>query len=699
MFAELVKCATLLLALSAFYRLIVRFCDQDGLKKQLLSGCLFGGICVVGMIIPLEIAPGVIFDARPVILSTAGLFGGPVVGGLATTISAAYRLWIGGQGTVPGIGIMISSMFLGLLYRHFIHGKTAALGPIQLLVFGFIVNTTGIAWSALLPPEVTAKLMDAVAIPFVLTFTAATLLLGMLLKDIEHNHRLSKNLIDSEARLLQAQRTAHIGHWSRDLATGEIEWSDEVYRIFGLDPGTHIPRAENTESIIHPDDLEPFKAAINQISEHGGKHESDVRIINCTGITRWGRFKTERVDVGGDKALEICGTLQDITEHKNLEAELVRSQTTMQRTLLDLNNQKHVLDLHAVVATTDRKGNIVYANRMFCELSGYQHHEIIGQNHRMINSGHHSRAFYTNMWQTICAGNVWKGDLCNRAKDGSLYWVTTTIAPLRNCAGEIDQFIAIRTDITVRKKGEQKLLEQTEKAELANRAKDQFLAHMSHELRTPLNAILGFSSLINSQAFGPLHNERYKEYSQDIYRSGKFLLEIITDVLDVARIETGEAEPDVTEVIMPQILSSSIKMVTGSAKKKNISITQHVESDMSVIHADVRHMKQILLNLLTNAVNFTPDNGNVTIEAGEIDGFIVVQIIDTGIGIDAENLETIFEPFSQVRESSLHSCGGTGLGLSLSKKLTELNGGALKLASVVGVGTTATLSFQKPGLG
>ena len=230
-------------------------------------------------------------------------------------------------------------------------------------------------------------------------------------------------------------------------------------------------------------------------------------------------------------------------------------------------------------------------------------------------------------------------------------------------------------------------------ASAADHAKSQFLATMSHELRTPLNAILGFSEIMTSETFGPLGNSRYREYSQDIFRSGKHLLALINDVLDFTRADAGELHMHEEDVDVAEAVKDAIRMIEAQASLQEIAIGTSLPSSLPPLRADHRRVRQILLNLLSNAVKFTPDGGKVEIEASlDADG-LVLRVSDTGIGIAESDIPLALERFGQIDSDLSRKYEGTGLGLPLSKCLMEHHGGTLEIESELGRGTTVTLTF------
>jgi len=346
------------------------------------------------------------------------------------------------------------------------------------------------------------------------------------------------------------------------------------------------------------------------------------------------------------------------------------------------------------VIITDLRGNIEYVNRKFTTLTGYSREEVLGKNPRLLKSGRQSPTVYEELWRTIVAGREWRGELCNRKKNGELYWELAAISAIRRDDGTIAHFIAVKEDITDRKGMEELLRQAKASAEAANLAKSQFLANMSHELRTPLNSILGFSQLLEMQGTdrtgrpGAL-TDKQREYLRWIRDGGEHLLDMVNDVLDLSKIEAGkvdlEKKPFETATLIRRVLTT----VRSLAAKKHLHIDTVVDPDLGFLDADEVRIKQVLYNLLSNAIKFTERERRIGVEAHGRGETCEITVWDEGIGIAVGDRERIFEPFEQLRKG--HEGHGTGLGLTIVKNLVELHGGEVSVESEVGAGSRFTV--------
>ncbi len=367
-----------------------------------------------------------------------------------------------------------------------------------------------------------------------------------------------------------------------------------------------------------------------------------------------------------------------------------------QKALSALESQKLAMDQHSIVATTDPYGRITYANDKFCKISQYSREQLIGQTHRIVNSGLHPRAFWAEVWKTIETGKVWNGEVCNRAKDGSLYWMDSTIVPFKDEAGRITHHTAIRTDITERKIAESAATEAKAAADDANRAKSDFLANMSHEIRTPMTAILGFAENLldadqsESEKVNCVHTIR---------RNGESLIDLINDILDLSKVEAGKmtVESRVCEPCRVIAEVASLVRVRADAKVLPFNI-EYIGAIPETIYTDAARLRQVLINLIGNAIKFT-ETGTVRIATRLVDDgdtpCLQFDVIDTGRGMTEDQVAKLFQPFMQADNSTTRNFGGTGLGLTISKRFAELLGGDITVATTeLGVGTTfrATIS-------
>lgn len=274
---------------------------------------------------------------------------------------------------------------------------------------------------------------------------------------------------------------------------------------------------------------------------------------------------------------------------------------------------------------------------------------------------------------------------------GEEIWFQDIKFPIRDDQGEMVAIGSIGVDITSAKNAQEELIDAKEHAEAANQAKSQFLANMSHELRTPLNAILGFSEIIARQAIGPVDAERVRAYAVDIHESGKLLMKIINDILDLSKIEAGRLTLVDGPCDLHDIARTTLNLVGNAAQTKNLRLTNALPRDLPVVRGDERALTQVLLNLVNNAVKFTLPGGEITLEAALVTDGLALSVIDTGIGIAADDIPLVFSAFGQVEDAFVRGHEGAGLGLPITRALVELMGGKLDLHSRLGIGTRVTI--------
>ena len=375
--------------------------------------------------------------------------------------------------------------------------------------------------------------------------------------------------------------------------------------------------------------------------------------------------------------------------------------------MVELQFQKHALDQHAIVSISDSDGLITYINQRFMDVSGFTREELIGSNHRIIKSDVHSPEFYENMWSTIKQGNIWHGEICNQGKSGEKYWVSSTIVPFLDENNKPEHYMSIRTDITKRKLAESAMMEAREDAENANRAKSQFLSNMSHELRTPMNAIMGFGQLMKIDEEDPLTKAQLENLNE-ITKASNHLLELINEVLDLAKIEAGRIDLSIEAVVVSEVVTESLQLIMPLAQARGIEICltrdgiDHTPEQLlqqhNAVRADRIRLKQVFLNLLSNAVKYNTEKGGITISCDcTEDNQTRISVTDTGAGLSQEQQLKLFKAFNRLgaEQSGIE---GTGIGLVITKNIVELMGGNIGVESLPGKGSTFWIELPNESL-
>ena len=383
-------------------------------------------------------------------------------------------------------------------------------------------------------------------------------------------------------------------------------------------------------------------------------------------------------------------------EHNNTQRELekkVEERTkSLESTVKLLNQYKKAVDFSAIVPKTDKYGFISYVNEEFIKISKYTQEELLGKKHNIIRHEDMPNEVFEDLWETILNKQIWKGQIKNKAKDGSSYYVLTTIVPILNMQDEIEEFLAIRLDVS-------NVVKSQIQAQRADEAKSIFLANMSHEIRTPLNAIIGFSELLSKNE--ELKKENKKQ-AQIIQTSANSLLSIINDILDISKIESGNFDITIEKTDLYFISEHVVELFSKKASEKEINLIFNLDKKIPLcVLTDGIRIRQVLSNLLSNAIKFTKEQGEISLNINLIEEKkdkckIRFEVKDNGIGIAKEKLETIFKPFIQVDHKSNREYEGTGLGLSISSHIIQSLGSKIEVQSDINKGTSFSflLSFD-----
>ncbi len=347
------------------------------------------------------------------------------------------------------------------------------------------------------------------------------------------------------------------------------------------------------------------------------------------------------------------------------------------------------------IIITSPQGSIEYVNPYFCTTTGYEAEEVIGRNPRFLSAEVAPPEKYRELWQAVLHGRQWEGEFLNRKKNGELYWEQTCISPVIDDQGVITSLIGIKIDITERKVAERNLLAAKNAAEAATRAKSEFLANMSHEIRTPMNGVIGMSDLL---ADTPL-NEEQQRFMNAIRSSADHLMGLINDILDFSKIEAGKIELDSSPFLLRPFIGNALRSMAGKAAERSLELTEMIDSELpDSLEGDPGRLRQILLNLLSNAIKFSK-NGEVKVDVGlesRNDNYLTIRfsVHDQGIGIPENKLEMVFDSFTQADASTTKNFGGTGLGLTISRRLAELMGGRIWVESTPGKGSTFSFTVN-----
>jgi two-component system cell cycle sensor histidine kinase PleC len=499
-------------------------------------------------------------------------------------------------------------------------------------------------------------------------------------------------------RIDTALNRGRCGLWDWDLARGRIFWSQSMFDILGLKAKDDLLSFGEVNALVHPDDVQLYDLAADLVEARTSTIDHAFRMKHAGGHWIWLRARCEVVRQPGGTGPHLIGIAVDVTEQKIL-AEQTEAADMRLRDAIETIPEAFVL--------WDVDDRLVLCNSNFQSLHSLPDEQIVaGASYESVVAAG-SRPMVRNTLLTadpsVPGARTFEAQLDDgrwlhiserRTKDGGYVSIGTDITAIKAHEEKlIDSERRLMATVQDLRASQQRTAELAEKyaaektrAEEANQAKSKFLANMSHELRTPLNAIIGFSEIMESGMFGPLGAEKYQEYCNDIHGSGQYLLDVINDILDMAKIEAGRIRLDFEDLDLDALLAESMRVVAARADDKSLKLKARISPDLS-LRADRRALKQIVLNLLSNAVKFTPAGGRVTVRGRASHECIVLSIADSGIGIAKDALTKLGRPFEQVESQLTKSYQGSGLGLAIAKSLVELHGGSMRIRSALGKGT------------
>jgi two-component system cell cycle sensor histidine kinase PleC len=548
---------------------------------------------------------------------------------------------------------------------------------------------------------------------FTVTLAVLVLLGGAFHWQAARAAEADRTLAVATERLDKALDRGRCGLWDWDIARGRIFWSRSMYDMLGLQPsGDFLSYGEVAER-LHPDDEPIDRHAEMMLRGERSSFDQEFRMRHRDGHWVWLRARAELAPAPSEQAPHLVGIVIDTSQQKvadrlNQEAEL-----RLKDAIENISEAFVLWNSDNQLVMCNSKYQQFHSLRASACIPGTPYEDVARAAKEPVVRQRvplaHGEIPEGNTFEVQLGDGRWLQINERRTKDGGFVSVGTDITALklheeRLLESERELMNTVRDLQKSRlalEQQSQRLADLAEKysrektrAEEANRSKSEFLANMSHELRTPLNAIIGFSEVMVQQFFGTLGSDKYLDYARDIHRSGQYLLDVISDILDMSKIEAGRLQLEIKPNSIPAIIEESWRIVAPRAQEGKVEISIKVPKTLDV-DADKRALKQVFINILANAVKFTPEGGRVSVTAKRQDKTIIIIVADSGIGIPARDLEKLGRPFEQVENQFTKTKSGSGLGLAISKSLVELHGGSLIIESEERKGTTVTVLLPR----
>jgi len=507
--------------------------------------------------------------------------------------------------------------------------------------------------------------------------------------DVTEKRAVEAALKRSEETYARAEAIAHIGSWDWDIATGALRWTDEIYRIFGLAPQSFGATYSAFLDSIHADDRQQVVDAVDaSVADANVPYSIGHRVVRPDGEMRVVHERGLVYRDADGKPVRMIGTVHDVTEQKRSDEELRRYREHL---------QELVQERTAMLQEAQRigrmgnwrwdvaSGQIAWSDEIY-RIFGHQPDAFSPSYERFIATLHPDDVARIKQSEHDAFSRGERHSIDHRIvlPGGEVRWVHEEAIATVDESGSPISLAGTVQDITERKQVEQAMAQAKEAAERANRAKSEFLSRMSHELRTPMNAILGFSQLLKIEVLTP----DQQVFVREIHRAGDHLLELIDELLDLACIEAGKLPIAVKATPLRPLAEQAVQLIQPLLRKMELTLVNQCERDIAVA-ADPTRLKQVLVNLLSNAAKYNRQGGSISIGSQLLDGERVrLSVADTGAGIAAEKLGLLFQPFERLGVSELTAIEGTGIGLAISKRLIELMGGTIGVDSAPGQGST-----------
>jgi two-component system, cell cycle sensor histidine kinase PleC len=528
---------------------------------------------------------------------------------------------------------------------------------------------------------------------------------------VKRAREADETFLEANLRIETALSRGRCGLWDFDVANRRLFWSGSMYEMLGLPPAGNVLSFADAARMMHPTDGNLYALA-RAISRGNAKQVDQVfRMRHAAGHYVWMRARAQ-VTRSASGRTHVIGIAMDVTEQHRLAQRYAEADQRL-ADAIECTSEAFVL--------WDKNDRLVMCNAHFQQAYGLPDSVLVPGTEKAVVKASASRPVIerriadpdnnglSRTTEVQLADERWLQINERRTRDGGMVSVGTDITVMKRHQERLREserrLMATISDLSASQKKLERQKEELstananyqsekERAQAANKAKSEFLANMSHELRTPLNAILGFSEILANQMFGPVGSPKYGEYARDIHDSGKHLLNVINDILDMSKIEAGHMKIQCEAIDLAPLIEESLRLTSIAAEDKNISIEQSLCPDLGMA-GDRRAMKQVMLNLLSNAVKFTNEGGRIIVRARRSESGVLLTIADTGIGIPKAAMGKIGQPFEQVQSQYAKSKGGSGLGLAISRSLVALHGGSMRIRSCVGKGTVVSVSMPE----
>ncbi|NUB03852.1 PAS domain S-box protein, partial [Azospirillum melinis] len=686
----------LALVLLAYRHVLRRFGARRGAFAA-LSGLLFGVAAVLSMLDAYPVADGVLVDLRNAMIGLAGLFGGWPAALLSAAIAGAVRLWLGGVGAATGLaGLALTALVAPLLARPMERRATGetgkgdgkgAFGFGLLALFGLAIAPLTLLAFLLLPDfDLAMRVMEEAALPLIAFTTLGVGLLGTMLAR-EHRRFADEGMLAENAALFRAvfDSSADIHVVLRVNPDGSFTLhcaNEAAARAMGDRVTT--ARGKPLDALLPPDLAAKAMADLQSCIDAAAPTRFEEQHTH-DGVTRWWEVSQVPIrDESGAIVLLSVGA-RDITRRHEAE-RAIRASEARYRLLAR--------------SVTDIIGRIgLDGVRRFCSEAtrdslGCPPADLVGR--PLVERVHPDDRddLSAGLSRLTPDRPTLKTTYRLRHADGRWVWIEAAVRLVTDDWGAPQEYVSVERDVTARKIMEAELQDARHAAEAASRSKSEFLASLSHELRTPMNAVIGFADLIARESEGPVGTAHYRDFAVNIRDSGQHLLELINEILDHVRAESGQLILDDEPVDLDAAATFAVRLLTPRAARAGIALSAQVAPAARHLRGDERRIRQILLNLLSNAVKYTPSGGSVSLTADPApDGGLLLEVRDNGVGIPEQDLDRVLLAYARVATPENRQTEGAGLGLPLTRRLVELHGGVLTLASRVGQGTTVTIHF------